>query len=339
MTTSHGGNTPTTHDPGRPPAVQRCRTWRTGSVCSGYGGLDLAATGLLDTVPAWFADNDPAAARVLAHHWPHVPNLGDLTTVDWTTVEPVEVLTGGTPCQDLSTAGRRAGMSRGTRSGIWHAMCDAIEHLRPRLVLWENVRGALSARADSAVEPCPGCLGNRDDRPVLRALGRVLGDLADLGYDAVWCCLPAAALGCAHLRWRVFLAATDPTRHGRNEGRPEPTGQRRGPHAAQRGPQAQVDWREYGPAIRRHEHLTERPAPAPIITGRGGKPKLSPWLTEWLMCLPEGHITNVPGLTTNDMLRLSGNGVVPLQALAAYRWLLPHLYSTPPADSTTRRAA
>lgn len=180
---------------------------RLGSVCTGYGGLDLAAVELLGVRPVWVADNDPAAGELLARRWPDVPNLGDITEVKWNQVEPVEVLTGGTPCQDISHAGKHAGLRRGTRSGVWHAMCDAIEVLRPRIVLWENVRGALSAEADSAVEPCAGCVGDGDGRPVLRALGRVLGDLADLGYDASWTCLPAAAVGAAHLRWRVFLAA------------------------------------------------------------------------------------------------------------------------------------
>lgn len=120
--------------------------------------------------------------------------------------EPVEIVTGGSPCQDLSHAGKRAGMRAGTRSGLWASMCDAIEIIRPRLVVWENVRGALSAEADSAVEPCPICVG--DGRGVtLRALGRVLGDLAELGYDAAWTGIRAADVGAPHGRFRVFVLA------------------------------------------------------------------------------------------------------------------------------------
>jgi DNA (cytosine-5)-methyltransferase 1 len=133
---------------------------------------------------SWCAEFDAAPSKILAHHWPTVPNLGDVTKVDWTTVPKVDVITGGSPCQDLSHAGKRAGMKAGTRSGLWASMCDAIDIIRPRLVVWENVRGALSAEADSALEPCAGCVGDGDDGPVLRALGRVLGDLAELGYDA-----------------------------------------------------------------------------------------------------------------------------------------------------------
>jgi DNA (cytosine-5)-methyltransferase 1 len=98
-------------------------------------------------------------------------------------------------------------MTEGTRSNLWVQMREAINVIRPRLVVWENVRGAFSAPADSALEPCPGCVGDGDDGPVLRALGRVLGDLADLGYDARWYGLRAADVGAAHGRFRVFLAA------------------------------------------------------------------------------------------------------------------------------------
>jgi len=180
-----------------------------GSLCSGYGGLDAGVQLILDADVAWHSDIDPGACKILAHHWPGVPNLGDMTTVDWSQVEPVDIITGGTPCQDLSHAGKRAGIRAGTRSGLWASMCDAIQIIRPSLVVWENVRGALSAEADSAMEPCPGCVGDGDDGPVLRALGRVLGDLADLGFDARWYGLRAADVGAPHGRFRIFVAATN----------------------------------------------------------------------------------------------------------------------------------
>ncbi len=178
-----------------------------GSLFAGYGGIELALSSVLDVRPAWFVEFDKAPSKVLAHHWPDVPNYGDVTTVDWSTVPPVDIITGGSPCQDLSHAGKRAGMTEGTRSNLWVQMREAINVIRPRLVVWENVRGAFSAPADSALEPCPGCVGDGDDGPVLRALGRVLGDLADLGYDARWYGLRAADVGAAHGRFRVFLAA------------------------------------------------------------------------------------------------------------------------------------
>ena len=183
---------------------------RIGSLFSGYGGLDMGVQSVLGGTVAWHCEVDAAPSKILAHHWPDVPNLGDITTVDWTTVEPIDILTGGFPCQDVSHAGRRAGLIRGeggTRSGLWAEMLTAIKTLRPRLVVAENVRGLLSARADSDMEPCPWCLGDDDDRPALRALGAVLGDLADIGYDAWWTGLRAADIGAPHGRFRVFIFA------------------------------------------------------------------------------------------------------------------------------------
>jgi DNA (cytosine-5)-methyltransferase 1 len=179
-----------------------------GEMFAGYGGLGMGVQSVLGGEMAWCAEFDAAPSKILAHHWPTAPNLGDVTKVDWTNVPKVDVITGGSPCQDLSHAGKRAGMKAGTRSGLWASMCDAIDIIQPRLVVWENVRGALSAEADSALEPCPGCVGDGDDGPVLRALGRVLGDLAELGYDARWYGLRAADVGAAHGRFRVFVFAT-----------------------------------------------------------------------------------------------------------------------------------
>lgn len=104
-----------------------------GSLCSGYGGLDLAIETALDAHVTWVAEVDPDASHVLAHHWPEATNHGDITTVDWAAVEPVDIIAGGTPCQDLSLAGARAGMTTETRSGLWSHMRDAIEAIRPHL--------------------------------------------------------------------------------------------------------------------------------------------------------------------------------------------------------------
>jgi DNA (cytosine-5)-methyltransferase 1 len=279
---------------------------RYGALFAGMGGLELGVQSVLGGTTAWHSEIEAAPSKILAHHWPDVPNLGDITRIDWTQVEPVDVLTGGSPCQDLSHAGKRAGMRAGTRSGLWASMCDAIDAIRPSLVVWENVRGALSACAHSDLEPCPGCVGDGPHDPVLRALGRVLGDLASLRYDAQWVGVRASDAGAPHGRFRVFVfawpaadtagadprrrgwrghgpgaaagerdgwpepgdgdllspadadrvghqrprdtrgrrpgpensgvdAATDTARHGRHEGRPEPTRLQRGPHAPECG--------------------------------------------------------------------------------------------------------
>ncbi len=164
-------------------------TLRIGSLFSGAGGLDLAVEHVTGGRTVWHCEADPDASKVLAAHWPGVPNLGDITAVDWAyvaEVAPVEVLCGGFPCQDVSAAGRRAGIASGTRSGLWLEFAEAINQLRPQLVVIENVRGLLSGYAHRAMEPGPDDLGDRSSRPLLRAAGAVLGDLADLGYDAQW---------------------------------------------------------------------------------------------------------------------------------------------------------
>lgn len=213
------------HDP-----TQHDRPLRVGSLFSGYGGLDLAIEHALGAETIWFSEINKHVARIFSHHWPDAPNLGDITTIDWRDVEPVDVLCGGFPCQDVSVAGRRAGLAPGTRSGLWAHMAAAIDALQPELVVIENVRGLLSTMAvrtplegdddehrdpdDATPNPAtlrnleldPWGLGDNAARP-LRAAGAVLGDLADLGMDARWIGLPASAIGAPHPRFRVFILA------------------------------------------------------------------------------------------------------------------------------------
>ncbi|MFL0711641.1 MAG: DNA cytosine methyltransferase [Microcella pacifica] len=134
----------------------------------------------------------------------------------------VDVLAGGFPCQDVSLAGRRKGMAAGTRSGLWSEFAAAIDIIRPSWVVIENVRGLLSAGADSEMEPCPWCLGDETGEHALRALGAVLGDLASLGFDAEWVGVRASDVGDPHGRFRVFILAWPAVRYaGHDAGRAE----------------------------------------------------------------------------------------------------------------------
>lgn len=222
------------------------RPLRLGSLFSGYGGLDLAIEHVWGAETVWFSEINEPVAGVFSHHWPETPNLGDITTIDWSTVPPVDVLAGGFPCQDVSIVGQRAGLASGTRSGLWSHMAEAINALQPRFVVIENVRGLLSSTAtrpsmqgdhdadrnpldatpDDAtlryLEPEEWGLGDEATRP-LRAAGAVLGDLADLGMDARWIGLPASAIGAPHHRYRIFITA-----HHRGT-LPHPDGHRRFP--------------------------------------------------------------------------------------------------------------
>ena len=203
---------------------------RIGSLFSGYGGLDLAVEHVFNAETVWFSELNEPVARVFSRHWPEAPNLGDITTIDWSQVEPVDILIGGFPCQDVSTVGKRAGLAPGTRSGLWAHMAAAIDPLQPKWVVIENVRGLLSSPAtrppaqgddddrrnpgdatpDGAtlrgVESDPWHLGDNAARPI-RALGAVLGDLADLRLDARWIGLPASLVGAPHQRFRIFALA------------------------------------------------------------------------------------------------------------------------------------
>ena len=180
---------------------------KIGSLFSGIGGLDLAVEEFFDAQTAWHCEWDEEPSKVLAARWPGVSNYRDVRTVDWAAVEPVDIMCGGFPCQDVSLAGRRAGMKGGTRSGLWSEFARAIDIVRPSVVVIENVRGLLSADAGSNVEPCPWCMGDGADEYHLRALDAVVADLSDLGFDAEWTGLRAADVGAPHGRFRFFLLA------------------------------------------------------------------------------------------------------------------------------------
>lgn len=179
---------------------------KSGELFAGVGGLGMAVDEVFDSEPAWFAEFDAAPSKVLANHYPDVPNYGDVRAVDFRTVPHTQIRAGGFPCQDVSLAGRRRGMTNGTRSGLWSEFARSIEEDRPDWVVIENVRGLLSADASSDMEPCPLCVGDNPGH-VLRALGAVLGDLAELGFDAEWIGLRAADVGAPHGRFRVFILA------------------------------------------------------------------------------------------------------------------------------------
>ena len=386
-----------------------------GSLFTGYGGLDMGVAMAVDPDArvAWTSDVEPGPCRLAEVRWPGIPNIGDITQVDWSGVEPVDIICGGSPCQDLSLAGRRAGMASGTRSGLWESMFEAIKTLRPRLVVWENVRGSLTSGAFSLVESEQGLLGDRADGHALRAAGRVVGDLASIGYDTQWCLIRASDVGAPHQRERLFVtghpagepwqlrgiagageaagrgALGEPGRPDRASGAliPTPTASdhKAGKHQEGTGmslsqavqmlptPQATnatasstgyganlhevarellptpkagdavmglprtsgrppeksthlatrleyTDYGMYAPAIARWEQVLGRPAPAPTVppTREGGRARLSTKFVEWLMGLPDGHVTGEDlGLTREQQLRLLGNGVVPQQGAAA----------------------
>lgn len=150
---------------------------------SGIGGfsLGLERTGGFETKA--FCEIDPFCRRVLAKHWPTVPCFEDVTTLRGEDVGPVDVICGGFPCQDISAAGRQVGID-GSRSGLWSEIVRLVRELRPSILAVENVPNLLNLGVD-----------------------RVLGDLADLGYDAEWEVRGADAVGATQHRERFWLLA------------------------------------------------------------------------------------------------------------------------------------
>jgi len=173
---------------------------------SGIGGfsLGLERTGGFETVA--FCEIEDFPRRVLAKHWPDVPCYRDVRELTAERLAAdgiaVDVITGGFPCQDISTAGQQAGIADGTRSGLWSEIVRLACDLRPKFILVENVANLLAGPSDR-----PGSW-----------FGRVLGDLASIGYDAEWENIPAAALGAPHRRERIWIAAY-PAQNGDQEQR------------------------------------------------------------------------------------------------------------------------
>lgn len=164
-----------------------------GSLFAGIGGIDLGLE-RAGMECRWQVEIDPWCRRVLAKHWPDVARYEDVRDVGADNLEPVDLIAGGFPCQDVSLAGRRAGL-QGERTTLWSEFARIIRELRPRWVLAENVPGLLSS--DSG-----------------QFFGDILRDLAACGYDAEWDCISAAAIGAPHKRDRVFIVAHPKSEHG-----------------------------------------------------------------------------------------------------------------------------
>jgi DNA (cytosine-5)-methyltransferase 1 len=169
-------------------------TYRVLDLFSGIGGfsLGLERTGGFTTVA--FCEIEPFPRKVLAKHWSGVPIYDDVRTLTADRLASdgiaVDVICGGFPCQDISLAGKGAGLA-GERSGLWSEYARLIGELRPRYVIVENVANLLAGPNSQ-----PG-----------QWFGRVLGDLAERRYDAEWENIPASALGATHRRARAWIVA------------------------------------------------------------------------------------------------------------------------------------
>ena len=153
---------------------------------SGIGGFSLAARWLGGIETVQFVEREPYCHRILAKHWPTVPIHDDICTFN-PAPRSADIVCGGFPCQDISTAGKQAGIKQGTRSGLFYELMRVICVVRPRYVVLENVSAILANGLDT-----------------------VLGELAEAGFDAEWACIPASAVGACHQRDRWWLVAYAP---------------------------------------------------------------------------------------------------------------------------------
>ena len=170
------------------------------SFFAGIGGFDLGLERAGHKCVAQ-VEIEPFCLKVLAKHWPNVPKFGDIRELTGTELPKAELWCGGFPCQDISNAGKRAGI-HGERSGLFFDLTALIRMVRPGLILLENVAAILGAGYEEA-----------DDS----AMAEVLGELAASGYDAEWDRVPAAFCGAPHYRSRVFILAYHHREHGWTE--------------------------------------------------------------------------------------------------------------------------
>ena len=320
---------------------------KIGSLCSGYGGLDMALEAYYQAETVWMCDPDKSSSVVIDKRW-NLPNLGDLKTVDWASVEPIDILSAGYPCQPFSQAGQRKGANDSRH--LWPNIKEIIGILRPRIVILENVRGHLS-------------LGFKE----------VLQDLTEVGYDAKWSIVRASDVGAPHRRERLFILA-QPT--NTNSVRSPLVRDESGKEGNQREPQ--FESKQLGESITSHpnsptnkqlrrthrtiygerEEFIDRTdreifrssgetisdtnteqlstnwqtqrlgwrfeTPFELSMRRTPNPldqsKLNPIFVEYMMGLPEGWVTDL-GLSRAQQFKLLGNGVVPQQAYEAIRRL------------------
>ena len=306
---------------------------KIGSLCSGYGGLDMAVAQHFDGEVVWFAENDKNCSKLLNHHWPDIPNFGDVKSIDWNNVPSCDIMCAGYPCQPFSIAGYRKGNT--DERSIFEFIAEGIGVIRPRILILENVQGHLS-------------LGGID----------VIAKITSMGYHAKWGVVRASDTGTAHRRARWFCVATysgserygpeqDHRVVGRVGGQTEifnreaGTSWKESQHRVEKiktvadtyDSGLQDVWSEfrlgeksgeafskyefgpYEPAVRRWAGVIGRKPPDPT-DDRGIRPEF----VEWLMGLPEGHVTGL-GLAQSAELKILGNGVVPQQALLALQML------------------
>lgn len=304
---------------------------KIGSLFTGIGGLEL---GVFNTVASivpydnnigWIAETDGNALKILEHStiFHGVPNLGDVTKIDWSTVPDVDCITGGTPCQDFSHLGTRKGLE-GEKSSLLYTFIEAVKAKKPEYVLWENVPGALTKGAYDVL----------------------LDALNEAGYSTSPVIIPASSLGMPHRRRRIFVFAERTERsaipfntqlievkldtrlrclptpnRSRMDGRKSP-GYSKRPSFYDLKHWSEDEVRaSYGAAIERWEETLGREAP-PLAKPKG---TLNVEFIEWMMGFPKGWVTDADDVSRTAQLAALGNACTPQQASEAFYYGLLQL--------------
>jgi DNA (cytosine-5)-methyltransferase 1 len=302
---------------------------KIGSLCTGYGGLDMAVEAYFNAETIWCAEHDKYASQLIKKRF-NIPNYGDIKAINWAQLEPIDILTAGYPCQPFSHAGYRKGTE--DERHIFPYILEAISILRPSYVILENVRGHLS-------------LG----------LKEVLAGLTKIGYDARWQLVRASDVGAPHQRARIFIIAY-PTSQGLQRDRWQERGIRSETNKYSRNKdfgnsndsrlgkvnEVQEEFltqssrickiasnandqyiahdrqvQELGSRFTARCDMHLQTVPNPLDEDE----KLSAFFVEYMMGLPTGWVTDT-GLSRAQQLKMLGNGVVPQQAYYALEVLL-----------------
>jgi len=264
---------------------------KIGSLCTGYGGLDMAVEAYFNAEMVWCAEIDKYASQLIKQRFDK-PNHGDIKTIQWDQVEPIDVLTAGYPCQPFSHAGFRKGTE--DERHLWPYIKEAISSLRPGIVVLENVRGHLSLGFD-----------------------QVLADLTEIGYNARWQIIRASDVGAPHQRARLFIFAY-----------PNSQGSQRQSEQRYAAPERTVinTSTEHQPYDGKMSGLRQRftsrsEMHLQAIPNQLDKGRVSAHFVEYMMGLPKGWVTDID-ISWTQQLKMLGNGVVPQQAYYALEVLI-----------------
>lgn len=297
---------------------------RIGSLFTGIGGIELGISNTVTSITPygndieWIAETDKNALKILEHStmFHGVPNLGDVTKIDWADVPDVDCITGGTPCQDFSHLGTRKGLE-GEKSSLLYTFIDAVKAKKPEYVLWENVTGALTKGAYDVL----------------------IDALNDADYSTSSVILPASSLGMPHKRSRLFVFA-ERTEEGsipfnaqlvevrpdtrlrlfltpnrsRMDGRKSPGYSKRPSFYDLKHWSDDEVHASYGAAIRRWGKTFGSEAP-PLAKPKG---TLNVEFVEWMMGFPKGWVTNADDVSRTGKLAALGNACTPQQASEAF---------------------